>query len=95
MNLQKQPPYTSLEYKAFVATLPCCICGIDNDTVVAHHSTTKGAGGGDDTCIPLDHFHHNAFHQKGRKTFAKFYSVNIDELVKQTQEAWEEHNKED
>jgi len=89
MNLQKKKPFESQEYRDFVATLPCCICHIQDDTVAAHHSRTKGAGGGDETCVPLCYYHHiNGFHRMGRDTFAKFYKVNIDVLVEQTQAAW-------
>ena len=60
----KQKSFRSKKYLAFVRTLPCSICGTDQD-VVAHHLIGVGGMGGmgtkapDNYTLPLcvqDHF---------------------------------------
>lgn len=52
-------------HRADVRKYPCCVAGRLPDPVrqcqgpiEAHHTTTRGAGGGDETCAPICHFHH-------------------------------------
>ncbi len=47
----------------------------------AHHVTTKGAGGGDDTAVPLCVFHHGEVHNIGIKTFEKKYVLDLAETA--------------
>lgn len=51
-----------------------------------HHVVTRGAGGGDDTAVPLCSIHHEEWHKAGRETFDKRYGVN---LLKLAAELWQ------
>ena len=44
MSLQKEKPVRNKKYLRYVATLPCANCGLDDDTVVAHHIIGVGQG---------------------------------------------------
>lgn len=57
-------------HRAFVRKRECCVAGKltepHRECVYAadgqsdpHHSKTRGAGGGDESCVPLCRYHHN------------------------------------
>lgn len=75
------------EHLRLVSNLPCCCCGIKNDTIVPHHllrGVTRGMGmkAGDNLVIPLCHKHHEALHRNGNETvFLAGYGVNGLELA--------------
>ena len=48
MSLEKNKRWIEKDYTRWVATLPCCNCGIHDDTIVAHHLKHRHAphGGG-------------------------------------------------
>ncbi len=74
----KSPPINSKAHRAFVCTFECaarsetCYGRID-----PHHVTTRGAGGGDETCIPLCRGHHIEIHAIGVETFAKKHGLDL------------------
>ena len=47
----------------------------------AHHVTTKGAGGGDETVVPLCTWHHSEIHTIGIKTFEAKYAINLTDFA--------------
>jgi hypothetical protein len=65
--MMKQKPFRSKEYLAFVRTLPCSVCGTDQD-VVAHHLIGVGGMGGmgtkapDNYAMPLCSTDHHKIH---------------------------------
>tara|TARA_R110002110_G_scaffold393274_1_gene606948 strand:+ start:369 stop:647 length:279 start_codon:yes stop_codon:yes gene_type:complete len=65
----KQKSFRSKKYLAFVRTLPCSICGTDQD-VVAHHLIGVGGMGGmgtkapDNFTLPLCAEDHSKIHQE-------------------------------
>lgn len=65
----KEKPFRSAKYRAWVASVGCCVCG--KNPAVAHHHQKKGTGvmggkTGDDNCVPLCVYHHAEVHQQGR-----------------------------
>ena len=70
MSLDKHKRVISNNYTQWVSTLPCSECGIDDDTVVAHHlkgiySPLSGGAGvkaSDYFTMPLCYKHHTAIH---------------------------------
>jgi len=66
-DLQKKKKYRNKKYLAWVATLPCASCGIENDTIVPHHIIGVGQGcmgskSSDLETAPLCHTCHHAVH---------------------------------
>lgn len=53
---------------------PCS--GLDVD---AHHTTTRGAGGGDETCVPMCRAHHQLLDSWGwsQKRFEREFKVDL------------------
>ena len=49
--------------------------------IEAHHVTTKGAGGGDDECVPLCSKAHKQGHDIGWDTFTKKYRVDLKAIA--------------
>ncbi len=69
------------EYKDYVNTLPCLICG---GAAEGHHLVAVGMGRKretpkweDYTAIPLSRRYHAELHQIGRKKFEKKYYINL------------------
>jgi hypothetical protein len=65
------------KHLAFVAGLPCFVCGYQGDGVVGHHLMTaqpraKGLKVSDEYVIPLCNEHHNGLHLLGDET--KFFN---------------------
>ena len=42
-----------------------------------HHVKTRGAGGGDEWCIPLCRIHHAEIHNTGRLTFTTRRKIDL------------------
>lgn len=49
--------------------------------IEAHHVTTRGAGGGDDTAVPLCSGAHADLHNIGIETFEKRYAVDLAQIA--------------
>lgn len=49
----------------------------------AHHSRSKGAGGGDDTCVPLCATHHDYVHTRGQEAVERDTGVRFKKLAEQ------------
>lgn len=47
----------------------------------AHHVTAKGAGGSDFDTLPLCRMAHTAYHNKGRNSFERYYSLDLEALL--------------
>ncbi len=70
----------------FVRGFICAVANRGSECVGkmhAHHVTTRGAGGGDETCVPLCAKHHDEIHVKGVDTFAAAYKVDLPKLASQ------------
>lgn len=72
MNLQKNKPVRSKQYRLWVSTLPCANCGIVNDTVIPHHLIGVGQGSmGGKACdldlMPLCFDCHQEIHLRSTK----------------------------
>lgn len=69
-----------------VAQRPCCVCvflGEKQTTrTEAHHTETRGSGGGDDTAAPLCTKHHQQWHLLGRKTFLLRFKIDVLEVAR-------------
>lgn len=65
MKFPKVKPWRSKQYRLFVASKPCCICG-STYGVIPHHSKTGGMSTkcGDDLCVPLCFFCHEKMDNK-------------------------------
>lgn len=65
----------------------CCVClhlGERQRTrTESHHTTTRGAFGGDDTVAPLCVRHHKLWHLIGRKSFIARTGIDVADVAKQ------------
>ena len=83
MQFPKDKIYRSEEYKAYVRTLPCIVCGKPSEP---HHEVTGGTGikGPDLFSIPLCRDDHRRREDTGKETF--WEEVNMDrwQVIAQT-----------
>lgn len=49
--------------------------------IEAHHVTTRGAGGGDETVVPLCTKAHGLVHSMGCETFGKTFGVDLEQIA--------------
>lgn len=74
------------DHLADVRKLPCCAClqlGEKQRTrTEAHHTTTRGAFGGDDSAVPLCTRHHKLWHLIGRKSFKTRTGVDVVDVAR-------------
>lgn len=78
MNLQKDLPYRSEDYKDFIRARPCQVENKDcrGDVQAAHLEARRTNT--DLCCIPLCHWHHNGeLHQHGPKWFEKKHTIDL------------------
>lgn len=67
----------------------CCIAGVFGTSDIhrcfgrmeAHHSTTRGAGGGDETAVPLCTAAHSIGHAIGWETFERRFRVDLEKIA--------------
>ena len=71
-------------HRTFVKSFYCVAYGLDpkypcSELIDAHHTTTKGAGGGDDTCVPMCRAHHSQLDSPGwsQKRFEEHYKLDL------------------
>ena len=69
----------SEDYLDFIRSLPCIIRGGRSDP---HHVKSRGAGGSDFLCIPLNRKYHSEIGSIGIARFEKKYKVNIAKTIK-------------
>lgn len=55
--------------------LPCLVCSAT--PCDPHHVKSRGAGGRDEHCVPLDRAHHDELHTIGRIAFETKYGVDL------------------
>ena len=80
--IPKSKPIESPGHCTWVKQFGCTVQNQDCFGIIeTHHVKTKGAGGGDEQVIPLCTKHHKEWHDNGRKTFAKRYSINAEEIA--------------
>ena len=82
---EKPLRYENKAYVEYVKQQPCCVTGMiivnqDSGKIESdpHHTTSKGAGGSDLSCVPLLHELHQECHTIGKETFQKKYSVDFE-----------------
>jgi hypothetical protein len=94
MRLAKKKRWESKPYLRYVSKLPCSACGLQNDTVVAHHLTSRNApfcGGmgykaSDIFAMPLCHFCHTAAHNGEADILDWQFTFIFDTLDKATRD---------
>ncbi len=83
LKFAKKKRSSNKEYVRWVHGWPCLVC--NRFPVHAHHVKTRGAGGGDDQCVPLCPDHHvmsgQAIHRLGVKTFEARFGVSLSGLA--------------
>jgi hypothetical protein len=62
-------------YLSEIRELPCVVCWAR--PCDPHHTISRGAGGGDNTVVPICRTHHNLAHSRGQKTF---WGDNLDRV---------------
>ena len=74
---QKQPPFKSQRYLRWVRTLPCSICGTDQNIeahhIIGHNLSGMGMKPHDTLTMPLCQKHHKELHDNGAETFDRKY----------------------
>lgn len=82
MGSRVSPQVRCPAHLKFVRGFQCCanvptVC--PNWRIEAHHSTTRGAGGGDETVVPLCQFHHAQLDSPGwsQARFESAYNVDL------------------
>jgi hypothetical protein len=69
----KEPKVRSKPHRMFVASLPCCVSGIEGQTQCAHIRANTGGGMGlkpsDQYCVPLSVSEHARQHRIGEYPF--------------------------
>jgi hypothetical protein len=72
----KQPKFESEKYRRWIASLPCCVSGVEG-TQAAHIRSGTGGGMGfkpsDAWCVPLSPEQHRIQHEIGETTFWALY----------------------
>ena len=80
-NLQKQKPWRSEKYKAYIRTLDCCVTGAPAEC--AHHVIGVGLGGvmgskvDDSLVIPLTSEIHHELHATSVKEWEDKYGLQL------------------
>lgn len=70
MSLQKQKPFRSKQYLAYIRRLPCCVTGetpSDPHHILGTKSAGMGIKPGDDFCIPLSRSMHTQLHKDPKR----------------------------
>ncbi len=74
--------FKSPKHLAWIRTHQCAVHSPDcSGPIDAHHTKTRGSGGGDDGAVPLCRFHHSQFHNKGRVTFDRMHGVKLIDVA--------------
>lgn len=71
------------DYRRWVERDACCICGVHDDTITAHHIERRGTGiKADDTLVvPLCHDHHRELHKQPEGEWWEQWNVNCYEIA--------------
>ena len=81
MQFPKDKTYRSEEYKAYIRTLPCIVCGGNAEP---HHEVGGKPKGSDLFCIPLCRQHHWAYGSLGQETFWREHNMDRWKTVAET-----------
>ena len=83
--LEKPRRYENKAYIEYIKQQPCSVTSMmivnqDSGKIESdpHHTTSKGAGGSDLTCVPLLHELHQECHTIGRETFQRKYNIDFE-----------------
>jgi len=83
------------EYPKWLREMPCAVCAfigeVQKTRTEAHHTTSRGAGGGDDTAAPTCKAHHQQYHVLGRKSFKQKYGVDLPAIAGQLWKEWQRY----
>lgn len=83
LSFQKSKRKNNKDYIRWIHGWPCVVCS--RWPVQAHHVRTRGAGGGDEQCVPLCADHHVAggqsIHRLGVVTFGVKWGVDLSEIA--------------
>lgn len=74
-TLRHGQPLRCRAHREWVKSLGCCVPGCRRTEIDPNHITTRGAGGGDDTCVNMCRWHHTEWHQIGRLTWQRKYRI--------------------
>lgn len=83
LKFPKNKIYRSEEYKAYIRTLPCLVCGKPSDP---HHEVGGGIGikGPDLFSLPFCRGHHREREDTGIKTFWDKYNMDRWQTIAET-----------
>ena len=77
----------SKKHLRFIASQPCMICGVWDETVVPHHLLRSGGKGmGTKACdgetVPMCHYHHQQLHLNGDEIhFFNLYGLDYESVL--------------
>ena len=91
-KIKRQKDKAYLEY---IKSQRCLICSAEcNGDIVAHHTTTKGAGGSDYLTVSLCKYHHYLVHLIGRYRFQNTLGISFKTEIIRLLKAYHKQNKE-
>lgn len=90
---RRETPERDWKYRAWIRSLPCCVCGAELYVEAAHtgdHGISQKAS--DYRAIPLCPPHHrtraDSYHFLGRREFERRHGLDVEVLVKRLNAAW-------
>ncbi len=76
-GILRVPNRAWLKHRRFVRSHACCVTGCAQDPIDFAHTTSRGAGGGDETGVSLCREHHAEQHTIGIDTFQQKYGLDL------------------
>ena len=93
-RMKRRGPPRDSQYRAWIRTLPCAVCGSRWSIEAAHTGSDGGMSqkASDHSCMPLCKDCHTAgrfaYHRIGREEFERRFGVNLGLLVRALNVAW-------
>jgi len=87
-------PARNARYRAWIRSLPCCLCGLEPAGEAAHTGRDGGMGqkASDYSCVPLCRNCHtqnaDSYHRLGRAEFERRHRVDLADLVIRLNRHW-------